>query len=58
VGARAQTIDAGVDRDVWVGRGKIYYAIAIVGIDFDGKPGDCNGRPLQCGIPDNLAAVG
>jgi hypothetical protein len=54
VGARAQTIDAGVDRDLWVGRGNLYYSSAIVGIDFYGKPGDCSGIPLQCRIPDNL----
>jgi len=57
VGARAagaQTIDAGVDRVVWVGRGNLCYPIAIAGIDFDGKPGDCRGRPMQCRIPDNL----
>jgi hypothetical protein len=52
--ARAQTIDAEVDRTVWVGRGNVYYPVAIVGIDFDGKPGDRTGRPLQCRIPANL----
>lgn len=50
----AQTINEGVDRAVWVGRGNLHYPIAIVGIDFDGKPGDCSGRPLRCRIPDNL----
>jgi hypothetical protein len=52
--APAQTIDAGVDRLVWVGRGNVYYPIAVVGIDFDGKPGDCIGKPLGCGIPDDM----
>jgi hypothetical protein len=50
----AQTIDAGINRDVWVFRDNVYYPIVIVGIDFDGKPGDCSGRPLRCRIPDGM----
>jgi hypothetical protein len=39
---------------VWVGRDNLYYPIAIVGIDFDGKPSDCSAKPLRCRIPDDL----
>lgn len=52
--SHAQTNEAAGDRVVWVGRGNLYYPISIVGIDFDGKPGDCNGRPLRCRIPVDL----
>jgi hypothetical protein len=52
--SHAQTIGPATDRVVRVGRDNIYYPIAIVGIDFDGKPGDCSGRPLRCGIPVDL----
>jgi hypothetical protein len=52
--SHAQTIGPAADRVVWVGRGNIYDPTAIVGIDFDGKPGDCSGRPLRCRIPADL----
>jgi hypothetical protein len=52
--SHAQTIGPATDRVVRVGRDNIYYPIAIVGIDFDGKPGDCSGRPLRCRIPVDL----
>jgi len=52
--SHAQTVGPAVDRVVWVGRGNIYNPIAVVGIDFDGKPGDCSGSPLRCRIPVDL----